>query len=394
LGIKIMNLNAIKSIYLDYQATTPVDERVLESMGPFFNVEYGNPHSSDHWYGWQAKKAVDRARRQVADFIRVDPDEIIFTSGATEANNLVIIGSLNNLKKVGKNKLIVSAFEHKCVLECMRVAEQQGFEVIYLMPTKQGFIEPSSLEKIMDHSVGLVSVMMVNNEIGTVQPIKELATLTHRFGGLFHTDAAQAGNFIEVNNDIIDADLMSLSSHKIYGPKGIGALYIKRSIQRNISPIIYGGGQENGFRSGTLPTMLCVGFGEACSIASVSTDERAKKLRNHSSVFLKLLRLKRPDVILNGAEINRHPGNLNIQFPSVDAHSLIQALQPNVAASTGSACTTGTPEPSYVLKAVGLSDAQARSSLRFSFGWNTDISEIERAVEYILLALDDLENNA
>lgn len=387
---KYMNTKTISPIYLDYQATTPVEDRVLDAMMPHFSKQYGNPHSNDHWFGWQSKKAVDTARKSVADFMNSDPDEVIFTSGATEANNIAVLGTLDFLKKSGKSRIIVSSFEHKCVLESAKAAKRQGFEVTFLKPNADGFVTPASLADIIDDRVGFVSVMMVNNEIGTVQPVAELAAIAHSVGALFHTDAAQAGVFLKIDVEKIDVDLLSLSGHKIYGPKGIGILFIKREIQNAVSPLIYGGGQESGFRSGTLPTMLCVGLGKACEIMATDREQNAQHLQKLSSLFWDLISTKHLAAVINGSLTQRHPGNLNIAFTDMDAHSLLQALQPNVAASTGSACTTGTPEPSHVLRAIGLSDDRAEASVRFSFGIHDTEEDIRRAATYITNTLSEL----
>lgn len=382
-----MNKNTNQPIYLDNQATTPVENRVLEVMMPHFSAQYGNPHSNDHWFGWQSKKAADTARANVAQFINSDPDEVIFTSGATESNNIALLGTLDFLSKAGKNRIIVSAFEHKCILEAAKAAKKRGFEVTFLKPNADGFITAAALKEVIDDRVGFVSVMTVNNEIGTVQPVADLAAVTHSVGALFHTDAAQAGIFLDLDVAKIGADLLSLSGHKIYGPKGIGALFIKREIQEAVTPLIHGGGQEGGFRSGTLPTMLCVGLGKACEIAANERQQNSERLEKLSFLFWNYLKAEYPDAVLNGSVTERHPGNLNVAFPGIDAHSLLQALQPSVAASTGSACTTGTPEPSHVLRAIGLSDDLAESSVRFSFGLQNTEEEIKRAVNYLTTVL-------
>jgi len=378
-------------IYFDNQASTPVDPRVCERMLPYLSEIYGNPHSNDHYFGWGAKKAVDAARRDVASLLNADADEVVFTSGATEANNLAILGSIPALRAAQKKKIIVSAFEHKCVLQAAGAAEKQGFEVSYLPPSPEGFIEAEQLISALGNDVGLVSIMTVNNEIGTVQPIAELCRLAHEAGALFHTDAAQAAAFLDLNVAEIDVDLLSLSAHKIYGPKGIGCLYIKRAIQNKISPLIHGGGQEAGLRSGTIPTMLCAGFGEACRIAQQDRDKNKDILKELSSRFWQALKKAYPSARLNGSDTNRHPGNLNIQFPSIDAHSLLQTLQPHVAASTGSACNTGTPEPSYVLRAIGLTNEAATSSIRFSFGIQNTTEQVDLAIEHIVRATGESE---
>lgn len=383
-------MSAGNFVYLDNQATTPVDERVIERMLPYFRETYGNPHSNDHYFGWESKRAVDAARRQIASILNVDSDEIIFTSGATEANNLAILGMLRVLKAAGKTKIVVSAFEHKCVLESAKAAKDCGMHLIVISPDKDGVVSPAELRRVIDDNVGLVSIMTVNNEIGTVQPIKELCSIAHDAGAFFHTDAAQAAIFMDLNVAVSDVDLLSLSAHKIYGPKGIGCLYIKRDIQRKISPLVRGGGQEAGLRSGTVPTMLCVGFGEACRLAKEDRDKNSSHLGKLSLIFWKMLLKQYPEAILNGKSNPRHPGNLNIRFPGFDSHSLLQALQPTVAASTGSACNTGTPEPSYVLRAIGLTSEEAASSIRFSFGIQNTEKQIDNAVHHVLEAINSL----
>lgn len=381
-----------KLIYFDNQATTPVDARVRAVMLPYLNEIYGNPHSNDHFMGWQSKKAVDDARDKISALINADADEIIFTSGATEANNLAILGSITALKKAGKTKIITSTFEHKCVLESARAAQDHGINTVFVSPRSDGIIAPEDLGAFIDKDVGLVSIMTVNNEIGTIQPIKELCRISHEFGALFHTDAAQAAAFINLDVSETGVDLLSLSAHKIYGPKGIGCLYVNRSARNKVAPIIHGGGQEGGLRSGTLPTMLCVGLGEACRLVKEEREKNIEHLKNLSLFFLNTLKNKYPSAILNGDISNRHPGNLNIQFPGIDSHSLLQALQPSVAASTGSACNTGTPEPSYVLKAIGLSEDAAASSVRFSFGLQNNKTQIIDAIHFILDAIQSIQD--
>ena len=384
-----MNKKDLRSVYLDYQASTPVHPRVKEAMLPFFDLEYGNPHSNDHSMGWSSMKAVQRSRMEIADFLGSDSDEVIFTSGATESNNLAIFGLLNFLKDKNKSRIIVSSIEHKCVLESAKAASRMhNFEIIHLAPNNQGIIEQSSLEDLIDDSVGLVSVMMVNNEIGTIQPIQDLINLSHKYGALFHSDASQAGTFIELNVNQINVDLLSISSHKIYGPKGVGALYIRREYQRFFKPLFYGGGQESGIRPGTIPTMLCVGLGEACKLMKETHPDNFAKMKNLSELFLRKLLLLHPQITVNGDLQLRHPGNLNILFSGYNAQSLLQQLQPKLAASTGSACTSGIQEPSYVLKALGLTDEDASCSIRFSFGVNTSEEEVVYAVEILCAALN------
>lgn len=365
------------TIFLDYQASTPLDPQVFAVMEPFFTTHHANPHSSDHILGWQSQQAIQEARIKVAQLLAVDSDEVVFTSGATESNNLAIKGLKKSLQASGKTTIVTSAIEHKCVLECCDYLEGEGFEVIRLQPTAEGIILPEMLEQAMNDSVGLVSIMLVNNEIGTIQPVRRLAAIAHEFGSLFHTDAAQAPLFHKVHpyaetlNDAYDDafDLVSLSAHKIYGPKGIGALFVRREVKPLLEPIMHGGGQEAGLRSGTLPTGLCVGFGAAAEKLTLNgLDNNREHLQSLSQVFLSELETLVPDISVNGHRVLRHPGNLNVRFPGFDARDLLQALQPYIAASTGSACSTGVEEPSYVLTALGLSLKEASESVRFSFG--------------------------
>jgi cysteine desulfurase len=372
------------TIYLDYQASTPTHPQALARMLPYFSEHFANPHSNDHFLGWESTKATEKARLQVAKSIQADSDEIIFTSGASEANNLALKGMVNSLKKASKTKIIVSEIEHKCVLESVYTLKDQGFNIHYLKPDQDGLISPDDLAKALDENTGLVSIMLVNNEIGTIQPIKTLAEITKKAGALFHTDAAQAPTFMEIDVKSFNVDFLSLSSHKVYGPKGIGALYIARDLQDFITPLIHGGGQENSLRSGTLPTPLCVGFGEAMEIASQSKKANAAKLKELSNLFVKQLEKHALQFEVNGIQgEKRHPGNLNLRFPGINNQSFLQSLQPFIAASTGSACNSGMEAPSYVLEAIGLSSDKASESIRFSFGLFQSDKEIYKALEFI-----------
>ena len=265
-------------IYMDYQATTPADPRVVEAMRPYWSTMYGNPHSADHAFGWSADAAVETARGRVAALIGADPDEIVFTSGATEANNLAVLG-LVRASPPARRRIVVSAIEHKCVLAAARAAAEEGFEVITVPVGADGIVDPRAVAAVIDERVALVSVMAVNNEIGTVQPLPEIAALCAAAGVVFHTDAAQALNALPIDVAALGADLLSLSAHKAYGPKGIGALFVRRGLHVRPKPIIHGGGQEGGLRSGTLPTPLCVGFGEACHILADERDDDAERIR-------------------------------------------------------------------------------------------------------------------
>lgn len=370
------------SIYMDYQATTPTDPRVVDAMQPYWSAVYGNPHSADHAFGWSADAAVEAARGNIAALIGADSDEIVFTSGATEANNLAVLG-IARASPPTRKRIVVSAIEHKCVLAAARAAVDEGFEAITVPVGADGIVDPRAVAAVVDDRAALVSVMAVNNEIGTVQPLSEIAALCAKAGAIFHTDAAQALNALPMDVATIGADLMSLSAHKAYGPKGIGALFVRRSLRVRPKPVIHGGGQEGGLRSGTLPTPLCVGFGEACRILTDERDSDAERIRALRDRFLADLIQAMPGLMVNGNQGVRHPGNLNLLFPSVDASLILQNLHPNVAASTGSACTSGQPEPSHVLRAIGLSPEDANASIRFSIGRFTSEDDVREAARHV-----------
>jgi cysteine desulfurase len=369
-------------IYMDYQATTPADPRVVEAMQPYWSAAFGNPHSADHAFGWTADAAVETARGHVAALIGADPDEIVFTSGATEANNLAVLG-IARASTPTRRRIVVTSIEHKCVLAAARAAAYEGFEVISVPVDAHGIVDPSAVEAVLDDRVALVSVMAVNNEIGTVQPLHDIAGLCSAVGAVFHTDAAQALNVLAIDVSTLGADLMSLSAHKAYGPKGIGALYVRRGLQVRPNPIIHGGGQEGGLRAGTLPTPLCVGFGQACLILADEREDDAERIRFLRDRFLTALLKAVPYLRVNGDQPLRHPGNLNLVFPSIEASLMLQNLHPHVAASTGSACTSGQPEPSHVLRAIGLSPEDANASIRFSIGRFTTEDDIDTAAIHV-----------
>ena len=381
-------MNRPKTIYADYQATTPVDPRVYARMMPYWNESFGNPHSSDHIIGWHAAETVSEAASFVAQLIGCDTDEVVFTSGATEANNLALLGLARRSPK-SRRRILVSAIEHKCVLASARtLADHEGFEVETIPVDGAGFVDLEALAKRIDETALVVSIMAVNNEIGTIQDIPRISEMLTPHGVLLHCDAAQAPCAIDVGNLATHADLVSLSGHKIYGPQGIGALYIRRDLQDSIEPLIYGGGQQDGLRSGTVPVPLCAGMGAATELlcAPEAEEERAR-VRRQRDTFIKLLEGAGFPTTLNGPTgQQRHAGNVNIQFPGFDAHSLLGALQPRLAASTGSACTSGTPEPSHVLRALGLDSEQADSSIRFSFGRFTTDEEIAEAARLVIQA--------
>ena len=374
-----------RTIYADYQATTPVDPRVVEGMEPYWREMYGNPHSNDHVVGWHASDAVEKSAISVANLIGADPDEVIFTSGATESNNLALLG-LARRANSGRQRILVSAIEHKCVLEAARsLAERERLAVEIVPVDGKGFVNLGALQEMLDETVLLVSIMAVNNEIGTIQDIGTISRMLQPYGILFHCDAAQAPCAMDMSQLASLTDLMSLSGHKVYGPKGIGALYVRRNVQHLVEPIIYGGGQQNGLRSGTIPTPLCVGMASAIDILrSVEGPRERKRVARQRDSFVNLLKEEIPAVMLNGPSDNsRHPGNANLRFPGVVAQDILGSLQPRLAASTGAACTTGIPEPSHVLRALGLDEMEAESSIRFSFGrYNTD-NEIEVAARLV-----------
>ena len=383
-----------ETIYLDHQATTPVDQRVLDRMLPYFRESFGNPHSADHTLGWKSSLAVDQAAAQVAALIGADPDEIIFTSGATEANNMALLGLARRSRPTSSSRrFILSEIEHKCVLAAGRaISDQQGLPVEHLTVDREGRVLLASLEDALDEDVLAVSIMAVNNEIGTIQDIHKISELVRNAGAIFHCDAAQAPISVDMRGIVEHVDMLSLSAHKMYGPKGIGALYIRRELQDRLEPLIYGGGQQNGLRSGTVPTALCVGMGAAAEL--LSGDEAMQKhtlLCQRRDRFLEKLAHLPWSIRLNGPTgESRHPGNANICFEGFYAQDILQVLQPHLAASTGSACTSGIPEPSHVLKAIGLSLEDAEASIRFSLGFDTTDEDIDDAVNLIDNALNRL----
>lgn len=376
-------------IYLDYSATTPVDPRVAEKMMQFLTLDgtFGNPASRSHRFGWQAEEAVDIARNQIAELVGADPREIVFTSGATESDNLAIKGAANFYQKKGKH-IITSKTEHKAVLDTMRQLEREGFEVTYLDPESNGLVDLAKLEAAMRDDTILVSIMHVNNEIGVVQDIAAIGELCRSRKVVFHVDAAQSAGKVAIDVQEMKVDLISLSAHKAYGPKGIGALYVRRKPRIRLEAQMHGGGHERGFRSGTLPTHQIVGMGEAFRIAKEELQQdydHALKLRNRLLDGIKDMEA----VTINGDLDQRVPHNLNVSFAFVEGESLLMALK-DLAVSSGSACTSASLEPSYVLRALGLNDELAHSSIRFSFGRFTTEAEIDYAIELIRVAVDKL----
>ena len=376
-----------KGIYLDYQATTPTDPRVLEVMLPWFTERFGNPHSDAHAYGWDAEEAVERARGDVATSLNADPREIVFTSGATEANNLAIKGAARFRRRhEGRDRVVTFQSEHKCVLESVRGLERDGFEVAVLPVRGDGLVELQALRDALDERTGLVSVMAVNNEIGVIQPLSEIAEAVHAVGAWLHVDAAQALGRIPLDVRVVGIDLLSLSGHKLYGPKGVGALYVRRRPRVRLDPLFDGGGQERGLRSGTLPTPLCVGLGEACRIAVTELPREDERLAGLRDAFLAALQARLGPVQINGSLQARVSGNLNLCFPGAPADKVMAAAR-GVAVSTGSACSSATVEPSYVLRALGMSDEAAACSLRIGFGRMTTLEEVARAADLLASAV-------
>ncbi|KPN70693.1 IscS subfamily cysteine desulfurase [Neisseria sp. 83E34] len=374
-------------VYLDYAATTPVDPRVAEKMIPYLTDIYGNPASNSHSFGWVAEEAVENARVEIAKLINADAKEIVFTSGATESNNLAIKGAANFYKTKGKHLITVKT-EHKAVLDTMRELERQGFEVTYLGVKENGLLDLEELKAAIRPDTILISVMWVNNEIGVIQDIPAIGEICRENKIIFHVDAAQAAGKTPVDVEAAKVDLLSLSAHKIYGPKGIGALYVRRKPRVRLEAQIHGGGHERGFRSGTLPTHQIVGMGEAFRLAREELEQdyaHALKLRD---IFLKGIE-GIDEVYINGDLEHRVPTNLNVSFNFVEGESLIMAVK-ELAVSSGSACTSASLEPSYVLRALGRNDELAHSSLRITFGRMTKEEEVAFAAELIKSKIDKL----
>lgn len=367
-------------VYLDYAATTPVDKRVAEKMIPYLTETFGNPASNSHAFGWTAEEAVEKARADIAALINADPKEIIFTSGATESDNLAIKGAANFYKTKGKHLITVKT-EHKAVLDTMRELERQGFEVTYLGVKENGLIDLEELKAAIRDDTILISVMWVNNEIGVVQDIPAIGEICRERKIIFHVDAAQACGKVPVDVEAAKIDLLSMSGHKVYGPKGIGALYVRRKPRVRLEAQMHGGGHERGFRSGTLPTHQIVGMGEAFRIAKEELEQDMAHYTKLRDIFLKGIE-GIEEVYINGDLEHRAPNNLNVSFNFVEGESLIMAVK-ELAVSSGSACTSASLEPSYVLRALGRNDELAHSSLRITFGRMTTEEEVQFAAELI-----------
>lgn len=367
-----------RHVYLDYQATTPTDPRVLDAMLPYFNEQFGNPHSHSHSVGWKAEEAVEAARRQVAALIGADPREIVFTSGATESGNLALKGAAH-FHRNRKNHIVTSTIEHKCILETVTQLEREGFHATIVPVAANGRVDPQAVAGAITDRTLMVSIMAANHEIGVLQPISEIGRICRERDVLFHTDAAQAAGNIPIDVGSMNLDLVSLSGHKIYGPMGIGALYVRRRPRVRIIPQMSGGGQERGMRSGTLPTPLCVGLGMASVFAAKELEYDAIRLRGLRDRFLGAIQSRIPDVRINGDMENRLAGNLNLSFAGVNGEGLMRRL-PDLALSSGSACTSASLEPSYVLRAIGVENGIAHNSIRIGFGRFTTDEEVDFAV--------------
>ena len=377
-------------VYLDYQATTPVDPRVREVMLPWFDAMFGNPHSSDHAYGWAAEQAVEDARIHIAELIGAKSNDIFFTSGATEANNLAVKGTVRAIAP-DRNHVITCVTEHKCVLESCARLEREGVAVTYLPVEKNGLLNLELLENALSERTALVSIMAVNNEIGVIQPLTEIASLCARVGALFHTDAAQAVAKIPLDVNVMGIDLLSISAHKLYGPMGIGAPYVRQKPKIEIEPILDGGGQERGLRSGTVPAPLAIGFGEACRLGLEDISEEADRITILRDQFLAQIIDSLGDVKLNGDLEKRIPGNLNLSFPDIDAQDLMMRL-PGIALSSGSACNTSSVASSHVLQSIGVEESLLHNAIRIGFGRFTVEEEVNFAAKEIIQAVSSLRN--
>ena len=376
------------SLYLDYQSTTPCDPAVLEAMMPYLTQNFGNPHARTHCHGWISEQAVEKAREQIARTLNADTREIIFTSGATESNNLALKGAAFYAQEQdpSKNHLITCQTEHKCILESCRFLQSKGFQITYLPVRKDGLIDLQDVEKAITPQTILVSIMGVNNEIGVIQPLQEIGALCQEKNILFHSDCAQAYGRIPLDVKKMNLALASITGHKIYGPKGVGALYVRRRPRVRLQPLFSGGGQERGLRSGTLPTFLCVGMGQAAQLASDLRETEQARLGQISKDFYADLQQALPKIYLNGSQTQRIADNLNISFAGVEGESLIMGLK-EISLSSGSACTSESLETSYVLKALGVPEELSHTSLRISLGRYTTAQQAQEACQSIIQAV-------
>ena len=385
---KVIDNGGKMPIYLDYQATTPTDPRVVEAMLPYFTTKFGNPHSRSHSYAWEAEAACDLARSQVAQLIGANAKEIIFTSGATESNNMAIKG-IAKFYGSKKKHIVTLVTEHKCVLDTCRHLEQEGFKVTYLPVEPNGIVDLNKLQEAITSDTLLVSIMAINNEIGVIQPLKEIGQICRAKGAFFHSDIAQAFGKIPINVDECNIDLASISGHKIYGPNGIGALYIRKKPRIRLTPIFNGGGQERGLRSGTLATPLVVGLGMAAVIAQQEMEQDEQHVQKLFNKFVDTIQSNAEEIYLNGDRNQRYQGNVNLSFSYIEGESMILAIK-DLAVSSGSACTSSSLEPSYVLRALGVNDAMAHTSIRFGFGRFTTEDEVDYAAQLLLSKINKL----
>lgn len=377
-------------IYLDYQATTPVDPRVFDAMQPYWMRDFGNPHSEGHPYGWGARQAVEHARSQIADFIGADDDEIVFTSGATESCNIALRGTAAGGISESRRQIITLATEHSAVLETVRWLGRHGHDVAVLPVGSDGLLDLRNLEAALSPATLMVSVMLVNNEIGVIQPIAEISELCRAVGAFVHTDATQAAGRIKIDVDELGVDLLSLSAHKFYGPNGIGVLYVRNRPDLELMPTATGGHQERGIRPGTVPVPLAVGMGAACFYADDRMQLDADRLSDLGQRLLHNLRAEFPRLMLFGHSEQRIPGNLNLGLPGVLGDTLVEAVSSQLAISTGAACATGSPEPSHVLVALGLDPEVAATGVRISLGRFTTEDEIDAASDCLRRAFRSL----
>ena len=384
-------MNIEKPIFLDNQSTTALDSRVFEKMSPFFKEDYGNPHSTHHSYGREASEAINTARKVIASNLNANHQDIYFTSGATESNNLLIKG-LGSFSKVKSKRIITLKSEHKCVLQSCKRLEEDGFEVIYLSPKSDGLVDLDELENALNEPTFLTSIMFVNNETGVIQPMKKIGELCRDYESVFHTDAAQAAGKINIDVEELNIDALSISGHKMYGPKGIGVLYVNTPTRLQIKPLFDGGGQEKELRSGTLPTPLCVGLSEALNLSLKEKDQTNDQIIELRLRMLEILSNSINDLKVNGSNTSRIEGNLNIMIPGIDAEVLINNM-PEIAISTGSACTSGFVERSHVLQSMGMSDEEASYSFRIGIGKHNTIEEIETASNTIINAVNKIKKN-
>ncbi|MBI45623.1 MAG: IscS subfamily cysteine desulfurase [Candidatus Marinimicrobia bacterium] len=374
----------MNKIYLDNNSTTQIDPKVLKEMIPYFSEKYGNPSSQSHAFGWEANAAIDIAREKISKLINSKPNEIIFTSGATESNNLAINGLLKNQKYKNSN-IITSTIEHKAVLDVLQPIKNQ---VTFIAPNKDGIINIKDIEQSINEQTILISIMHANNEIGTIQPIKQIGNLCKKHNIIFHVDAAQSLGKSDIDVIDMNIDLLSISAHKIYGPKGIGALYINDKKEKfNIHPLIVGGGQENNYRSGTLATPLIVGFGKACDILLNQMNSDNKRILKLTSKLKSEIISKYPSTVINGSMEDRIPGNINLSFPFLNGLSILRSM-PRIAISSGSACSSSSPKPSHVLTQIGRSKLEANTSIRIGIGRFNKEEDIDIAIRTILNAIE------